>query len=141
MHPLEVGLLRLLSDLLLIRVTNWPAQFLTEQVIALDVRLDDIKLVEALILVEVSVLTTSCRIAATRLVVLVPDEVGLLLLVSLQGNLLPQTLDGHEDDAMLTRLLEQLLRLVLVSDPQLGLFSLNHLKLFLFFGDEVSELK
>ena len=105
LHPLEVGLLRLLSNLLLIRVTNWPAQFLTEQVIALDVRLDDIKLVETLILVEVGVLTTSCRIATTRLVVLVPDEVGLLLLVSLQGNLLPQTLNGHEDDAMLTSLL------------------------------------
>ena len=135
LHPLEVGLLRLLANLLLICVTNWLAQFLTEQVVALDVCLDHIKLVQTLILIEISVLATGCGITSTWLVALVPDEVGLLLLVILQGNLLPQTLDGHENNAMLARLLEQLLRLVLISDPELGLLRFDHLKLLLFLGD------
>ena len=106
LHPLEVSLLRLLTNFLLIYVTDRLVKLLTEQVIPLDVRLYHIQLVQALILGEDGVLACCCTSSfATAGLALVPDEISLLLLVSLQGNLLPQTLDGHEDDAMLTSLL------------------------------------
>ena len=70
-----------------------------------------------------------------------PYEVRLLLLFRLYGNLLPETLDRHEDNAMLTRLLEELLRLVLVANHQLGLVCLNFLKFLLLFSNQVGELE
>lgn len=85
------------------------SEHLTELLEALNVRLDDVELVQALKLVEHGHRTVVLVRARLRQI-LVPDKVDLVALrlviwVLLQSNLLPETLDGHEDDTVLARLL------------------------------------
>ena len=113
-HLLEIGLLGLGTDLIML--LNRFTQLLGEKVEALNVGLDRVQLRQAVFLGESRLRATLVHFFSARHI-LVPNEVHLIVvLFVLKSNLLPETLDGHKNDAMLTRLLQHLLRLLFVAD-------------------------
>ena len=138
-HLLEIGLLGLLTNLIML--FNRFTQLLGEEVETLNVGLDGVQLRQAVFLGESRLSATLVHFFSARHI-LVPNEVHLVVvLFVLKSNLLPETLDGHENNAMLTRLLQHLLRLLLVADHQQCLLSLDALQLSLLVSDLVREIK
>ena len=137
-HLREVGLLGLGADFIVL--LDGLAQFLGEQVESFDVGLDYVQLLETVFLGKRRMSATLVHFFATRH--LAPDKVHLLtVLLVLEGNFLPETLDRHKDDAVLASGLQHLLRLLLVANHEQGLLSLDALQLSLLISDLVREVE
>ena len=129
-HLLEIGLFARLA-FHVDSVVNGLVQISQEHIKAFDVRLNNVKLFQALIL---WVLLRSCLVAVSaflsvgRAERLVLHELNIkAILLIAHSNLLEKVLDGHEDDSVLVRLLQPHLSLFLVANHQRCLVCLNFL--------------
>ena len=126
---------RLLSAFLLVNVADRLGKLVSEVIEALYVCLDHFKLFQTLILRKLGLLVLTSATGPAWFCSSRQPE------VCLYRDFLPETLDRHEDDSVLARLLQELLRIVLVGKNELGLLSLNLLQLLLLFCNQVGELE
>lgn len=146
-HVLEVGVLGCATDLLLaLRNLNVKlfailvsfdisAESLAEITEAFDVSLDDVEILDALIFIEdrdIVLPFVPVGLLAAHFMI---DEVDLVaVLTPLDCDFLPNALDRHQNDAVLARLLEQLLRLLFVSPHKVRLLGVDDSQNSLLLG-------